>query len=111
LNADRDPWASMVERFEQLSSSDFDYGMSASIVPRLFAIAAVTLHEGQYIDIFFSISITVEKMHSKSEAFQRYIKPMDAERSARLALANPALQIMYDWMCWIAVGSTRTSRR
>lgn len=94
--ADLDPWTSTFDKFEQASKPSFNYSMSESIVPSLGAMAAGTLYEGQYIKIFFSINSLLVKIHSNSEAFQGYIKPQDLQRSARLALATDALQLMYD---------------
>lgn len=91
-----DPWTSTFDKFEQASKPNFNWNMSESIVPSLGTMAASTLYDGQYINIFFSINSPLARIHSNSEAFQGYIKPMDLQRSARLALATDALQLMYD---------------
>ncbi|KAF4472602.1 hypothetical protein FALBO_502 [Fusarium albosuccineum] len=91
-----DPWASTFNSFTQMSNPRFNYSMSVNLVPSLGAMAASSLYEGRYFSIFPSINSPLAITQSNSEAYTGFIKPKDLQRSAMLAYATDALQLMYD---------------
>lgn len=91
-----DPWGSTFDSFEPMSDPLFNVDITESRMPTLGAMAATTLHRGQYSKIFSSLNHPAAIIQSNSHAYDGYIKPMDLKRTVMRAYALDLLQLMYD---------------